>query len=767
MQKNLLNFILIVLSTFPANLGFAQAGDESVYYKNFVRHANGDFCTHTAPKVSFTAYLNQDQSKILIENAPRWDIGGDPNIAGNGTFGVELGNLTDPQLQIGDSVFVRFTCFATGQQGVLADSVTSIPWLHFPQTLYLSSRAFPARPQNVTIAFEADSQRLITWTPEAGVNCSVYRRSVTDTISSGQSRMLYTRIAQNLTGGRYTDTLSSLTGHGYIVIPKSGDIFGPHSAEVRDFPSASLEVAATLVHLNPPQVAVTWQPPPESVNLLYRIYRSTSPDIPIGDNNLIGEVGDTSFLDSQVEVGATYFYRVVAVNAPGIPGEPSEETHVTVTRPNVPPGFQIEIYMTEDINHPSAITWGPDGRMFVSEVVNGEIKIIEDSDHDGYGDNVSPFASGFNTPVGLAWKGDSLYISSRGKITIVRDTDGNDVADVYNTIISNWPTSWHQNNQIIFDKDGYFFVALGSWADRTTGPSIYNNKILRISPDGTDIQIWADGIRNVYDMTFSAQGYLFGGDNGWQEGEHYEHPEELNYYARGRHYGYPDYIGEPPPNSGTYRPLVEFPAHTAPTGVMFYTGDQFPVEFQNDLYIAFYGPDIYEASYQNRAYRIVQCEVMDTTVTDTIEFANNFYGPVDIIQDSAGAMYVADIGGVFFRPPDVDGHIYKITYIGITSTGEEPIPLTFELQQNYPNPFNSQTVIQYTIPSDGFVELKIFNTLGQPIRTLVNAWQSPGGREAAWDGRNEVGKAMPSGLYFCRLKFMGRQSDVLKMMLLR
>lgn len=765
--NDLFCFRLFLISVLIAVAGSGGAiyGQISVSYKNYVRHADGNFCYHIPPNASFSAYLNNDQSKVLFETAPQWQSGGDPNISGNGVFSIELGNFANPPLAAGDSVFVRFTCLATGQQGVVSDSVIAIPWLRFPQTLFLSATAFPARPQDLALSFTTGGQRMLSWTSQPGVSYSLYRRSMNDTLPTGDARMLYTRIAGNIAGGSYTDTTTSPEGFGYVLAPASGNIFGPPSEEVNDLPAAPQDISAILFRLNPLQVKIAWQVPPGPGNLQFRIYRADSSGVPITANYLIGETGEHYFLDEQVAPEETYYYKVAAANGAGVTGDPSEEAHLRTAQPQAPAGFQVEVYMTEGIDHPSGMVWAPDGRMFICEVESGEIKIIEDNDQDGFGDTVKVFAGGFEQPVGLAWKGDSLYVSSRGTITIVRDTDGDDIADDYQTIISGWPCYWHQNNQLIFDAEGYFFVALGAWEDRTTGPSIYNNTIMRISPDGSDIQIWAGGIRNVYDLAFSPQGRLFGGDNGWQEQTPGGLPEELNYYAQGRDYGYPAYLGYPPPGSGTFGPLMEFPDHTAPAGVLFYTGDQFPAQYRNDLYLAFYGPDNFDPDIYHKAYRIVRCEVADTVVTDTMEFASHFYRPVDILQDSAGAMYVADLGQ--FWPPLVDGHIYKITYTGSAAITETPQPVSgFHLGQNYPNPFNPTTAISYQLSAISQVKLAIYNLLGQKVRTLVNARQPAGNYDVKWDGRDENGMEVSGGIYFYRLS-AGSFQKTRKMVLLR
>ncbi len=82
---------------------------------------------------------------------------------------------------------------------------------------------------------------------------------------------------------------------------------------------------------------------------------------------------------------------------------------------------------------------------------------------------------------------------------------------------------------------------------------------------------------------------------------------------------------------------------------------------------------------------------------------------------------------------------------------EEITPETFTLKQNYPNPFNPSTVIEYNLPTSTNVQLTVYATLGQQVRTLVNTDQSAGQHKTVWDGRNNEGMLMASGLYFYRI----------------
>jgi hypothetical protein len=78
-------------------------------------------------------------------------------------------------------------------------------------------------------------------------------------------------------------------------------------------------------------------------------------------------------------------------------------------------------------------------------------------------------------------------------------------------------------------------------------------------------------------------------------------------------------------------------------------------------------------------------------------------------------------------------------------------PVATKLLGNYPNPFNPTTSINYSLSEDGFVSLKIYNTLGEEVVTLVNEYQVAGIKSSVWNGRNESGLSVASGIYIYRL----------------
>ena len=79
------------------------------------------------------------------------------------------------------------------------------------------------------------------------------------------------------------------------------------------------------------------------------------------------------------------------------------------------------------------------------------------------------------------------------------------------------------------------------------------------------------------------------------------------------------------------------------------------------------------------------------------------------------------------------------------------LPKEFGLRQNYPNPFNPATVIEYALPKASQVRIQIYNILGQRVRNLVDEPQEPGYKMIHWDGKDDYGKEVSSGIYFYRI----------------
>ena len=97
---------------------------------------------------------------------------------------------------------------------------------------------------------------------------------------------------------------------------------------------------------------------------------------------------------------------------------------------------------------------------------------------------------------------------------------------------------------------------------------------------------------------------------------------------------------------------------------------------------------------------------------------------------------------------------------------DEVRPSQFYLSQNYPNPFNPITNFQFTLAKSVHVRIEIFNIVGQKVRTLVDKDMKPGVYQADWEGKDESGNAVSSGIYFYKMQ-AGEFSNMKKMVLLK
>ena len=147
--------------------------------------------------------------------------------------------------------------------------------------------------------------------------------------------------------------------------------------------------------------------------------------------------------------------------------------------------------------------------------------------------------------------------------------------------------------------------------------------------------------------------------------------------------------------------------------------------------------------------------IYDNLRVAAVEFTGKYPGS----DQTAQLVYLGFPFETIVTPEDrVDVMQRTLDYFGFpTSVGETPaasIPTRFVLKQNYPNPFNPTTLITYTLPQGqikSVTRIDIFNSLGQKIRTLVNAKQTAGTYAVQWDGKNQNGMQAASGVYVYRL----------------
>jgi glucose/arabinose dehydrogenase len=136
-------------------------------------------------------------------------------------------------------------------------------------------------------------------------------------------------------------------------------------------------------------------------------------------------------------------------------------------------------------------------------------------------------------------------------------------------------------------------------------------------------------------------------------------------------------------------------------------------------------------------------------------------GPIENIRFAGnleGKFYLAGLRLVTATPRPQDTAVAQVQLAGK--------PQAFSLEQNYPNPFNSTTVIRFALPQDGRAELVVYNLAGQRVAALAQGWRAAGIYQLEWDGRDDRGRPLASGVYIYRLRLEDRV-EARKLLLLR
>ena len=134
--------------------------------------------------------------------------------------------------------------------------------------------------------------------------------------------------------------------------------------------------------------------------------------------------------------------------------------------------------------------------------------------------------------------------------------------------------------------------------------------------------------------------------------------------------------------------------------------------------------------------------------------------------DTSGAVVVADMRAVTSYAVAGDNRSQYFAIVRIPAMTAAAVPDQYELSQNYPNPFNPTTVIEYTLPERSQVSLTIYNVLGQEVRTLVNDIRAAGSYRIEWNGADDSGKPVATGVYLYRLQ-AGDFTQTRKMLLMK
>ncbi|HMG35753.1 MAG TPA: PQQ-dependent sugar dehydrogenase [Blastocatellia bacterium] len=378
------------------------------------------------------------------------------------------------------------------------------------------------------------------------------------------------------------------------------------------------------------------------------------------------------------------------------------------SRPAFASPDNVPEFALQPTSGPTSLAFDSRGRLFVG-TLSGKILILLDNDDNGFADQVKEYASGLGMVLGITFRNDrELWVTSNipggvGRIIRLRDLNNDDVADEQTIIVDNLPSQGdHQTNRLKFAPNGFLFFGQGSATDAGTpapgrpGETPLNGTIIAINPSDPQLNIYATGLRNPFGMAFNPAGELFAADVGSGElcqnvggqgcPEDVSPPEEINWIVPGGNYGFPLCEGTPlasrPECSGVRGPLIQYPRHTTPTALAFYTGPQ-ANEFQGQMLVTLLklaqdrsvGGDLRRVVVQgdqNAGFTL-----RDDGFIAQFNPIDPFDGPVDVAVDPiSGDIYVARLDVVSHCDLHEHHHfIYRIHRFDVlTSYDSDRVP---------------------------------------------------------------------------------------------
>jgi glucose/arabinose dehydrogenase len=353
----------------------------------------------------------------------------------------------------------------------------------------------------------------------------------------------------------------------------------------------------------------------------------------------------------------------------------AEKTRFDLARLKVPPGFHISIF-AEDVDGARMMVFSPGGALLVSESGEGKVVALPDKKHAGKAARTVTVLGGLNEPHGLAFYEGKLYVAENDKVRRY-DWDEANLRAWNPKMLADLPTGGGHSTRSLLFHGGKMYVSAGSSCNVCIEKDPRRAAVMESNPDGSGQKIFAKGLRNAVGLAVNPKT-----DTGWATvngrdwlGDDLPPEVIVDLGKDGGDFGWPYCYGDRVPDSNftkpgddrcksVIEPKVQMQAHSAPLGLAFYEGSEFPAEYRNNIFVAFHGS-------WNRSvptgYKIVRVKLDDKGqpqggaedfITGWLAPGETKKGrwmgrPVGIVFGSDGAMYLSDDSG---------GVIYRITY---------------------------------------------------------------------------------------------------------
>lgn len=349
-------------------------------------------------------------------------------------------------------------------------------------------------------------------------------------------------------------------------------------------------------------------------------------------------------------------------------------TDLPLERIKLPEGFKITVFAS-GIENARSLARGEKGTIFVGNRSEDKVYAVVDENNDGKADQTYVIASGLRMPNGVAFRNGDLYVAEVSRIIRFADIENNlSNPPQPEVVYDQYPSDRHHGwKYIAFGPDDKLYVPVGAPCNMCDPEEEVYSSITRMDPDGSNMEVYAHGVRNTVGFDWHPEtDVLWFTENGRDMLGNDIPPDELNRAPeKGMHFGYPYcHAGEiKDPEFGEGHDCSEFTApaqklgpHVAPLGMKFYTGDMFPGDYKNQIFIPEHGSWNRDQKIGYRVQLVRVDENGNATSYETFaegwlneEEQESWGRPVALLQLPDGSMLLSD---------DHAGVIYRITYEG-------------------------------------------------------------------------------------------------------
>lgn len=347
-----------------------------------------------------------------------------------------------------------------------------------------------------------------------------------------------------------------------------------------------------------------------------------------------------------------------------LPPAPTPAAQIPVGKIKLPPGFTISVW-ADGLHNARQMAWGARGTLFVGTRVVNQVYAVVDR---GGRREVKVIAKGLSQPSGVAFKDGALYVAEIPRILKYENIEANLDNPPAPKVVYEFPQGAHHNWRfLMFGPDGKLYFNMGAPCNICMPPDTHAN-VSRVNTDGTGFEYVAFGVRNstgadfhpvTKELYFVSHGRDWAGD---------DFPNDTLHHAprKGLHFGFPYcHQGDTQdPDFGKGRscsdfapPLLKLGPHIAPMGTRFYTGNLFPAQYRNRLFIA-------QKGSWNRTvktgYRVMTVELTPGAPPKYEVFADGFNEGDKVLGRPTHIEWMSD--GSMLLSDDFHGAIYHITY---------------------------------------------------------------------------------------------------------